>query len=140
MNNEDKISVLYIQPNKYPKLIEIDNTLEAMQEKVGGYIEHLMPFEDDTAIICNEEGKIMGLPLNRAIYEEDNEIVEIIAGDFLIAYAPPESENFKSLPKDMAEKYMKKFRYPETFFRVNNVIKAMKFAPKDHEKGRENER
>ena len=33
MNNveENKISVLLIEPNKYPKMIEIEDTLEAMQ-------------------------------------------------------------------------------------------------------------
>ncbi len=139
MNKEDKISVLLVQPNKYPKLIEIDNTLEVMQEKVGGDIEQFMPFEDEVAIICNSEGKIMGLPLNRAIYD-DRQIIEIIAGDFLIAYAPLESENYKSLPKDMAQKYMEKFRYPEMFFRTNNEINAAKFIPKDCEKRKDKER
>lgn len=50
-----KISVLLVEPNKYPKMIEIDDTLEAMQEVVGGDIEEYMPFEDEVAIICNEE-------------------------------------------------------------------------------------
>lgn len=55
-----KISVLLVEPNKYPKMIEIDDTLEAMQEVVGGDIEEYMPFEDEVAIICNEEGKLQG--------------------------------------------------------------------------------
>ena len=68
---KDTVSVLLIQPEKYPKLIEIKDSLEAMQELVGGDIEEYMPFEDEVAIICNEEGKIIGLPLNRAIYSEE---------------------------------------------------------------------
>lgn len=48
-----KISVLLVEPNKYPKMIEIDDTLEAMQVVVGGDIEEYMPFEDEVAIICN---------------------------------------------------------------------------------------
>ena len=48
-----KVSVLLVEPNKYPKMIEIDDTLEAMQEVVGGDIEEYMPFEDEIAIICN---------------------------------------------------------------------------------------
>ena len=67
----DTISVLLIQPGKYPKTIEIEDSLEATQELVGGDIEEYMPFEDEAAIICNEEGKISGLPLNRAIYAEE---------------------------------------------------------------------
>ena len=66
----NKISVLLIEPNKYPKMIEIDDTLEAMQKVVGGDIEEYMPFDDDVAIICNEEGKVNGLPPNRAVYAE----------------------------------------------------------------------
>lgn len=67
---ENKISVLLIEPNKYPKMIEIDDTLEAMQQVVGGDIEEYMPFDDEVAIICNEEGKVNGLPPNRAVYAE----------------------------------------------------------------------
>lgn len=38
----EKINVLLIEPGKYPKQIEIEDTLEAMQETVGGYIEEYM--------------------------------------------------------------------------------------------------
>lgn len=51
--SDGKISVLLVEPNKYPKMTEIDDTLEAMQEVVGGDIEEYMPFEDEVAIICN---------------------------------------------------------------------------------------
>lgn len=67
----ETISVLLIQPGKYPKTVEIEDSLEAMQALVGGDIEEYMPFEDEVAIICNEEGKISGLPLNRAVYAEE---------------------------------------------------------------------
>ena len=69
MNNveENKISVLLIEPNKYPKMIEIEDTLEAMQSVVGGDIEEYMPFDDEVAIICNEEGKFNGMQPNRCL-------------------------------------------------------------------------
>lgn len=66
----EKISVILVEPGKYPKQIEIEDTLEAMQSLVGGDIEEYMPYEDEVAIICNEEGKMNGMPLNRAIYSE----------------------------------------------------------------------
>lgn len=53
----DKIKVLLVEPEKYPKEIVIDDSLEAMQEVVGGDIEEYMPYDDDVAIICNEEGR-----------------------------------------------------------------------------------
>lgn len=66
----EKISVILVEPGRYPKLIEIEDTLEAMQSLVEGDIEEYMPFEDEVAIICNDEGKMNGLPLNRAVYSE----------------------------------------------------------------------
>lgn len=125
----ETISVLLVQPNKYPKMIEIEDTLEAMQSVVGGDIEEYMPFEDEVAIICNEEGKITGLPLNRAIYDSDKQMIEIMAGDFFICYAPISSEKFLSLPDDLAKKYSDKFRYPERFFHDADGIKAVPFTP-----------
>lgn len=67
----ETISVLLIQPGKYPKTVAIEDSLEAMQALVGGDIEEYMPFDDEVAIICNEEGKVNGLPLNRAVYAEE---------------------------------------------------------------------
>ena len=69
MNDDKKLEVIWVQPMREPQLIEIDNDLESMQELVDGYIEEYMPFEDDAAIVCNEEGKMMGLAPNRAIYD-----------------------------------------------------------------------
>ena len=132
----DKISVLLIQPDKRPKMVEINSDLEAMQAVVGGDIEEYMPFEDDAAIICNEEGKMTGLPLNRAIYNgQTHEMLDIVAGDFFIVYAPIESEKFLSLPKEMADKYANMFKNPERFFRTDNGIKAIPVSPtKDKER------
>lgn len=128
-NTVKTISVLLIQPEKYPRMVEIEDSLEAMQALVGGDIEEYMPFEDEVAIICNEEGKVNGLPLNRAVYDSDHQMIEIMAGDFFIAYAPVSSEKFLSLPDDMAKKYSEKFRYPENFLRTENGIKAVPFKP-----------
>ena len=125
----EKISVILVEPGKYPKLIEIEDTLEAMQETVGGYIEEYMPFDDEVAIVCNEEGKMNGAELNRAIYSNDKEILDIIAGKFFIAYAPIESESFLSMPKDLMKKYEDKFRYPERFYQTDKGIEAKAYKP-----------
>lgn len=50
------------------------DTLESMQSLVEGDIEEYMPFEDEVAIICNDEGKMNGLPLNRAVYSEPENV------------------------------------------------------------------
>lgn len=54
---------IYKEPGKRPEQIDIPNTLEALQEKVGGYIE-TVTFAEDACVICNEEGRIIGMPEN----------------------------------------------------------------------------
>ena len=82
--NENTLSVLKIAPGQYPQQVEIDNNLKALQEAVGGTIAAVYPFADPVAIICNDDGKLMGLPLNRALRDENGEMYDAIAGDFLV--------------------------------------------------------
>lgn len=125
--NQNRLSVLYVEPNKTPRTVKIDSTLEAMQELVGGNIEAVHPFSDDVALVCNEEGIIMKLPLNRAICNEYYN--GIICGSFFICYTPPESEEFLSLPSDLEKKYSEMFKYPERFINTANGIKVEKIKP-----------
>ena len=129
MENMGTLKVLMVRPGELAQPIEIVDSLEAMQAAVGGSIEEYMPFEDDVALVCNEEGKLLGLPLNRAIKVNDNEIADIIAGDFFICYAPIESEKFLSMPDDLMKKYEDKFKQPEEFFRHGNNIMAIPYIP-----------
>ena len=80
----EKLSVLLVQPEKVPERIEIDSGLDALQKVVGGYIEAVYPYEDPVALIVNDEGKLNGLPLNRALRDEDGHIYDVIAGPFLV--------------------------------------------------------
>ena len=121
-----KISVLLVEPNKYPKMIEIDDTLEAMQEVVGGDIEEYMPFEDEVAIICNEEGKCCGLELNRALYQ-NGKPYDIIAGTFLVVGLS--AEDFTDLREEDAAYFEKLFRSPEKFQRFAGRLVISKVVP-----------
>ena len=94
--HENRISVLLVEPDRYPRMIEIDDTLEAMQAVVGGNIEEYMPFEDEVAIVCHEEGKLIGLPPNRAIYAEP-ETVELTYSELADRFRNAESEGKKHL-------------------------------------------
>lgn len=128
--NQNRLSVLYVEPNKPPRTIKIDNSLEAMQALVGGKIEEYAPFSDKAVFVCNRESRIKHLPFNRAIYDEnDKGTRQLIFGSFFICYAPPESENLLSLPSELEEKYSKMFKYPERFYIADNKVKIEKVKP-----------
>ena len=131
MSDEKRLEVIWVQPMKEAQVIEMENNLDSMKALVDGYIEEYMPFEDNAAIVCNEEGKILGLPLNRAIYDEDGRLQDVICGSFFICHAPPECEEYESLPEDMKEKYMRKFKEPERFFKTPEGIRAVKLCEKE---------
>lgn len=118
----NKMKILFIRPMEVPKEMEIEDSLEEMQRLVGGYIQEIMPFEDDVALVCNDEGKFMGLPLNRAIRDERGQLADIIAGNFFLCRAPVESENFESLSEEQVKKYEKRFHNPERFLKAGNEI------------------
>lgn len=104
------MKVLVIESGKQPVVKEIGNTLKDMQRMVGGYIQAYYPWMDEVAIICNDEGKIMGLPLNRSIFGEHGELVDIIAGTFFICGAPMDSGKFTDLLEDLIEHYTRMFQ------------------------------
>lgn len=70
--------------------------------------------------VWNEEGKLNGLPLNRALRDEDNDIYDIVAGTFLVV-GLGESE-FASLTPALMEKYEKLFHSPEAFLNLNGHL------------------
>ena len=107
------MNVLLVEPNLDPRTIEIDGSLASMQSLVGGLIEAVYPFEAPVALICNDEGKLAGLPQNRPLkHPETGEVYDIIYGTFFVCSAPADSEHFESLPDDLIEKYSKVFALP----------------------------
>ena len=71
--------VVLVEPGQTARIAEIGSSLEEMQKTVGGYIQAVYPFEETVCLVCNEEGKLQGLPLNRALRDEDNHIYDIVA-------------------------------------------------------------
>lgn len=100
-----KIRVLRKKPGRPPEFIEIDNELSALQHEVGGYIE-AFGIASDLAIVCNEEGKIHGLPYNCAIGDE------IFVGTILLVGV--RGDTFKSVP--IAEMGDARFLLPTLFY------------------------
>ena len=112
------MDILIVEPEKTPRMAAISGDLESLQKVVGGHIQAIYPYNDPVALVCNEEGKLIGLPLNRKIEDHD-----IIAGTFMICGLG--EEDFCSLSPDLAEKYKKKFADPEMFMRMGNKIVAI---------------
>lgn len=54
------------EPGKGWKVAEIENTLEALQQGVGGKLE-AVTLDSDACILCNEEGRLLGMPYNITI-------------------------------------------------------------------------
>ena len=119
----DTMTVLLVQPNAYPKVIQIGSALEDLQHAVDGDIEAVYPFEDSVGVICNEEGKLRGLPANRALRDEDGHIYDVIAGSFLVVGLG--EEDFCSLSAEQIDKFEALFHQPEAFVKMGHSITAV---------------
>ena len=127
LKDENKMKVVLLEPGKVAVIAEIGTTLEDMQNIVGGDIEAYYPFDEEVCFVCDEEGKLKGSALNRAVYGENKEMIEIIAGTAFVCDCS--GENFGSLNEGQQKKYCEMFRYPERFFRINDEIKAVQYKP-----------
>lgn len=96
------MEVLFVEPCKPPRVIEIPRGLSPLQEAVGGPIEAIYPFDDPIVLICNEEAYFRELPYNRRVCPGC-----IIRGAFLVCSV--NGEHFDSLPKEYIEKYKERF-------------------------------
>ena len=124
MEAEKGMTVVACYPGKTAQVIDIKDGLKGMQEFVGGYIEAIYPFDDPVAIVCNEEGKLNRMELNRALYTEDGEMFDIVTGPMFVCGLG--EEDFASLQGELLEKYLEKFKHPEIFIKIGNDILAMK--------------
>ena len=61
------INVLLCKAGERAEMVEIKDSLESFQEVVGGMIEEYMPFEDDVALVCNDEGKMLGYEIQETL-------------------------------------------------------------------------
>ena len=114
------LSVLVVEPQKKPYAKEIGGDLKSLQHEVGGYIQAVYPFREPVALICNEEGKLSGKALNRALRDESGQIYDVVAGTFLIAGLG--KEDFISLTPEQMEHFMQYFQTPEQFRMTNGKI------------------
>ena len=114
--------VIVVEPKKNPEVREIGDSLESMQKIVGGLIEAVYPFDEPVALICNEEGKLLNLSLNRALRDDEGNVYDIISGTFFLCAAPLDSDRFVGLTDQQAKTYMERFAMPEMFLNVGSDL------------------
>ena len=122
---ESEITVVACYPGKTATVIRIQNTLEAKQAFVGGYIQAVYPFDDPVALVVNEEGKLKGMEPCRALMDEEGNIYDIIVGPFLICGL--DDEGFVSLTPQQQKEYLAMFRHPQMFFLLNGEMIAIPY-------------
>ncbi|MCD8130385.1 MAG: DUF3846 domain-containing protein [Lachnospiraceae bacterium] len=136
---DNQIDVLLVKPGEFPQPWKVGTELEDLQAAVGGRIEVVYPFVDQASIVCNEDGKMNGLPLNRALRDENGKMYDIVAGDFLVAGLT--EDGFGSLTPEQMTKFEKMFHAPEAFLKMGRGVIALRMedetvknAGKDHAK------
>lgn len=123
MGRYEKMRVVMVEVGRKACEMELEDSLASMQRAVGGLIQAVYePGGRDAALICNEEGKLLGLPLNRALRDEDEKIYDVIAGTFFVCGAPADSENFTSLTDEQVDYWLERFAKSEFFASVNGQI------------------
>ena len=121
------MKVIVVEPKKKPMVQDVGTDLESMQKIVSGSIEAIYPFEEPVALICNEEGKLLNLSLNRALRDDEGNVYDIISGTFFLCAAPPDSEHFESLTDQQAKTYMERFAMPEMFLNVGSDLLVLPY-------------
>ena len=96
------MKVLVVEPQKPCRVQEIES-LADMQQLVGGDIEAVYPFQELVAVVCNADGKLLGLPKNRPLLDKDYLPYDIIRGTFFIAGLG--QEDFISLTDEQIQRY-----------------------------------
>ena len=113
--------VLVVEPERRPEEREIDDSLKAMQDIVGGLIQPIY-LDDSTALICNDERNLMDLPANRGLRDENGQMYDIVFGTFFLCGAPADSDHFTSLTLEQIKQYRKMFCTPEMFWGMDGRI------------------
>ena len=124
---EEKMTVLVVEPQKTPYVKEIGTGLESLQKVVGGYIQAVYPWDEPVSLICGEESKINGEPLNRALRDEDGHIYDVVAGTFIITGLG--EDNFCSLSEEHIRKFAEVFKTPEMFIRMDGKLTVLPMEP-----------
>ena len=117
--------ILVVEPMRAPYEKEMVPSLAEMQTVVEGTIQAIYPFEEPVALICNDEAKLLGMPLNRALYDGSGRIYDVVAGTFFLCNAPSDSNEFTSLDDEQIQRFKGLFRCPERFIMIGSHVIAI---------------
>lgn len=107
---EQEMTVIFVEPGKPARTERFRGELKEMQAMVGGSIETVHPFEDKGAVlICNRDGKNMGLTPNRTIRGV------VVAGNFFVCAETEAGDDFTSPDRRQMKRYLDMFKTPEAF-------------------------
>lgn len=115
------MKVLYIEPLKPPRVVEIDHTLNDMRKLIQGDLAATYPWSDPVGLCHNDNAIAEGQPFNRVLEDYD-----IIHGPFFLAGLGV--DDFTDLAPDLIEKYTEKFKYPEVFIPVDGHIAVIRIV------------
>ena len=123
-----QITVLVVEPGKVPYTKEIGDDWRAFQAEVGGTFQIIYPGYDPVGLVCNDDGKLLGLPLNRGLLDDDGELYDVVAGTFFLVGLGGGGTTV-SLTEEQIRKYEQRFHDPEQFIRVNNKLVSIPSSP-----------
>lgn len=112
--------IIVVEPQMKPAIRHINGSLSSMQNIVGGTIQAMYPYDDAVALVANDEGKVLGLPMNRALRDDNGAVYDIVHGTFFICGLSEDS--FASLTNERFHRFMRIYATPELFLRMNNQI------------------
>jgi len=116
---------------------EIENTLKEKQRYVGynqpGNLIQVIGLDRNVDVVFNEEGKLKGLPANRAILDDEGNVLDIIVGNIICLRHNDEGDfvSIKETDRDIIEKYLRPVReYMEKILIVESAEKLDKYVEK----------
>lgn len=92
-SEDNKISVIYKQVNKSPKVISIENSLEAIQKIINSEVT-IIPYRNYLQIVCVKDNLKKGHNIN-TIFD-----YTCVAGDFIVVGISYGKGRFRTLSKN----------------------------------------
>lgn len=105
--------VVVAEPGKKAEVKTIPATYEALKKLVGGPVETTHPLTDDTAVLCNEVGKLIDLPMNRVMYDHSGNPADVYCGPIVCIGSRKDRVDFTSLTDIEAAIYMMLYDDPD---------------------------